>query len=179
VSSVNSKPVVLIGYRGCGKSTVGTVLAERLGWEFVDADVEIERRAGRTIRRIFDESGEAEFRRIECEVMADLLRRENVVLAAGGGAVLDERTQRDLNNAGAVVWLRADVETLVERIALDCTTEQRRPDLTVGGGRREVEELVAKRTPIYAACATIVIDSDKLTATEIADRIVSAVAEDG
>lgn len=165
--------IVLIGYRGCGKSTVGTVLSERLGFGFVDADAEIERRDGRTIRRIFDESGEAEFRRIEREVMAELLRRENVVIAAGGGAVLDERTRDDLRQASAVVWLRADVETLVSRIESDATTRQRRPDLTAGGGRQEIEELLANRTPIYAACATIVVDTDKLTATEIADQIVS------
>jgi shikimate kinase len=170
-------PITLIGYRGCGKSTVGNLLAERLGREFVDADAEIERRAGRTIRQIFDESGEAEFRRIEREVMAELLRRENAVVAAGGGAVLDERTRDDLRNSGPVVWLRAGIETLIERIESDPVTRQRRPDLTAGGGRREVEDLLAIRGPIYARCATFVVDADKLTAAEIADQIESAVAE--
>jgi len=169
-------PLTLIGYRGCGKSTVGKLLAERLRWEFVDADAEIERRAGRTIRRIFDEAGEAEFRRLERDVMAELLRRENAVIAAGGGAVLDERTRDDLRESGPVVWLRAGVETLLERIEADPTTGQRRPDLTPGGGRREVEELLAVRGPIYARCATFVVDADTLTAAEIAEQIISAVA---
>ena len=87
--------ITLIGYRGCGKSTVGELLAARLGWEFVDADAVIEQRAGKTIREIFEDSGEPEFRRIERDVMSELLQRAELVIAAGGGA--DGSANRNCN----------------------------------------------------------------------------------
>jgi len=168
--------VTLIGFRGSGKSTVGPLLAERLGWAFIDADAEIERRAGRTIRQIFEESGEPEFRRIEREVMADLLQSDRRVIAAGGGAVLDPQTRAALRNSGPVVWLRAEIETLTARIETDPTTRQRRPRLTTSGGKTEVEHLLAERNPIYARCATVAVDTDRLAAEQITEQILRDIA---
>ena len=164
-------PVTLIGYRGCGKSTVGPLLARQLEWAFVDADEHIEQFAGQSIHGIFAEGGEAEFRRIERIVMQDLLSCDKMVIAAGGGAVLNEDTRRDLRESGPVVWLRADVETLMARITSDPTTGSRRPDLTPGGGKAEVETLLTERTPLYESCATLTYDTDALPPEEIVQRI--------
>lgn len=153
--------LTLIGYRGTGKTTLAVPLARRLGWTAVDADVELERRAGRTIREIFDDGGEPEFRRIERETLVDLLGRQQLVIAAGGGAILNEDTRRDFRKAGPVIWLKASVETIERRLYGDDTTTQRRPNLTASGGRQEIEQLLTQREPLYHECATIEIATDE------------------
>ena len=99
--------ITLVGYRGTGKSTLAIPLAKRLGWTAVDADAELERRAGRTIRQIFDTDGEPEFRRLERETLVDLLGQQNLVIAAGGGAILNPETRSDIQSSGPVIWLKA------------------------------------------------------------------------
>src|SRR5690606_4558018 len=112
--------ITLIGYRGTGKSTVAVALAARLRWAAVDADDQIEALAGKTIQRIFADDGEAEFRRLERETMQRLLSEaDRLVIAAGGGAILDEQTRRHMQQAGPVVWLTAPVETILARISKD------------------------------------------------------------
>ena len=152
--------ITLIGYRGTGKSTLAIPLAERLGWAAVDADVELERRAGRTIRQIFDTDGESEFRRLERETLVELLSRNRIVIAAGGGAIMNAATREDFQKAGPVIWLKASIDTIERRILGDSTTTARRPNLTSAGGRAEIESLLEMRNPIYAQCATITIETD-------------------
>lgn len=152
--------LTLIGYRATGKTTLAQPLAERLGWSSVDADVELERRAGRTIREIFDTDGESGFRRLERETLIDLLSRDRLVIAAGGGAILDPDTRRDFKSAGPVVWLQASVDTIERRLYGDETTTQRRPNLTAVGGREEIERLLNDREPIYQELADLVIQTD-------------------
>ncbi len=153
--------ITLIGYRGTGKSTLAYPLAERLGWSAVDADDELERRTGKTIRDIFAADGEPGFRRIEREVLVDLLQRDRLVLAAGGGAILDENTRAAFRQAGPVVWLRATARTIAERLAGDTTTAERRPNLTTAGGLHEIEELLEFREPLYRECASLTVDTDR------------------
>ena len=153
--------IILIGYRGTGKTTLAAPLAKRLGWTAVDADVELERRAGRSIREIFDDSGEPEFRRLERETLIELLGRQQLVIAAGGGAILNPETRRDFQQAGSVVWLRASIDTIEQRLYGDATTTQRRPNLTASGGRQEIERLLADRDPLYRECATINVATDE------------------
>jgi len=164
--------VTLIGYRGTGKTSVAGPLAARLGFEAIDADAEIEHRARRTIRQIFAEAGEPAFRALEHEVMAELLGRNRLVIAAGGGAVLDRETRARIEAAGPAVWLRASVETIERQVAGDAATRDRRPDLTASGGRREIEEMLAIREPIYRRCATITVDIDGRTIDEIVEEIL-------
>jgi shikimate kinase len=152
--------LTLIGYRATGKSTLAKPLAERLGWSWIDADVELERRAGRTIREIFDTDGEPEFRRLERETLVDLLTRDRLVIAAGGGAVLNPQTRLDFKNAGPVIWLKASVDTIEQRLYGDETTAERRPNLTSTGGREEIERLLNQREPIYADMAELTIQTD-------------------
>lgn len=165
----------LIGYRGCGKSSVAPLIASRLRWDWLDADESIEARAGCTIREIFARHGEPHFRELERQVMAELLGRQRTVIAAGGGAVLNADTRRLLTAAGPVVWLRASVATLERRINADVTTAARRPALTSRTGPGEIEELLALREPLYRACATLIVDTDDLDATQIAERILHSL----
>jgi shikimate kinase len=164
--------LALIGYRGTGKSTVARHLALALGWDWVDADVELELRAGKTISAIFADDGELAFRDLESQVLADLVRRERVVLAAGGGVVLREANRKLLKEFARVVWLQASAETIVARIATDATTSGRRPNLTVRGGADEVIQLLRERTPLYEQCADLTIDTEQRTPGEVVAEIV-------
>jgi shikimate kinase len=177
--------LTLIGYRATGKSTLAQPLAERLGWSWVDADVELERRAGRTIREIFDTDGEPEFRRLERETLVDLLSQDRLVMAAGGGAVLNPDTRQEFKDAGPVVWLKASVATIEARLYGDETTADRRPNLTSSGGREEIERLLNEREPIYSDTATLTIQTDEPfpgqaeipTIDCLVDHVVAALRE--
>lgn len=164
--------ITLIGYRGTGKSTLAAPLAQQLGWEWLDADVELERRAGRSIKDIFATDGEPEFRRLERELLSELLKRDQLVLAAGGGAIQNEATRADMKAAGPVIWLQASVDTIERRLATDPTTGQRRPNLTSGGGRGEIERLLTVREPLYRECATITLNADNSSVDQLIDLVL-------
>jgi shikimate kinase len=166
----------LIGYRGCGKTTVAARLADRLGWPAVDADVELERRAGKSIRQIFADEGERAFRDLESAIVASLAAGDRQVIALGGGAVLREENRQALAGRGPVVWLTASPQTLWRRISADATTTDRRPNLTAAGGLEEIRRLLAERAPLYAAAATLVVDAENRSADEIADDIAARLA---
>jgi len=173
--------ITLVGYRGTGKSTIAAALAGRLGWDAIDADTEIERRAGCSIREIFSAGGETAFRTAERQALADLLTGDRRVVAAGGGAVLDADIRSQMKTAGPVVWLRASVETILERLAADASTRDRRPSLTDQDPRTEIELLVARREPLYREVATACVDTDHRTpadiVAEIWSRLPAAVRE--
>ena len=164
--------LILIGYRATGKTTVAQVLSRRLGWEWMDADVEIERRAGKTIAEIFAQDGEPVFRDIEAQVIADLCQRERLVLAAGGGAPLRPESRQAMRARGRVFWLKAQPETILARMSGDTTTADRRPDLTDKGGLAEIVDLMSKRTAIYRESAHIEVDTEGKTPEEIASEIL-------
>jgi shikimate kinase len=168
--------VTLIGYRGTGKTSVAPPLAHRLKFESIDADAELERHAGQTIREIFDAEGEAGFRARERALLAELLLGDRLVIAAGGGAVIDPETRKRMQSAGSVVWLRARIETIERQIAADPATRDRRPNLTVDGGRREIESLLVVREPFYRETANITVDVDGRTVDEIVAEILQAIA---
>jgi shikimate kinase len=168
--------VTLIGYRGTGKSSVAPLLARLLGFAAIDADVELERRAGRTIREVFEAEGEQGFRARERELLAELLGRDRLVIAAGGGAVLDPETRNRMRTAGPVVWLRATVETIERQIAADPATRDRRPDLTMQGGRHEIESVLAIREPLYRETAKFTVDVDNRTVDEIVADVLSTIS---
>jgi shikimate kinase len=170
---MTTESIALIGYRGTGKTTVARQLALRLGWDWVDADVEVERRAGKNIAAIFADDGEPAFRDLEATVVADLCGRPHTVVALGGGAVLREANRTAIRRSGAVAWLTASVDGIVRRLADDAATAARRPNLTKAGGRTEVERLLALRTPFYRACATLEVDTEQKTPAEIAAEIAA------
>lgn len=171
--------VVLVGLRCSGKTTVGELLAERLGWGFLDSDDEIVRRAGRPIREIFEKEGEPVFRRIESEVIKDLCSRERLVLATGGGAVMDPSNVEAMRKDALVVHLDAGPEVLWERMKRDPATFEQRPALTEEGGLAEMQEIARRRAELYAKARHIALDSGRLGPDELAGRIVEELLEGG
>ncbi len=167
--------VYLIGYRGCGKSSVGPVLASLLGRPFVDADAVLEADAGRSIRDIFAAEGEGGFRDREETTLLRLAACEPTVIATGGGAVLREANRERMRATGFVAWLQVPAEVLWARILSDATTAARRPDLA-GGGFAEVEALLAAREPLYAATAHATVDATA-SPDVVAGRILSLLGE--
>jgi shikimate kinase len=159
--------LVLVGMMGTGKTTVGRLVAERLGRPFVDSDEQIEARAGRTVREIFEQDGEAAFRRLEADALADALADPRPsVIAAAGGVVLDPLNRRALRRAGTVVWLRADPEILVERVRAG----DHRPllaDNPLGALRR----LADQRVDLYGEVADAVVDVDAADPAQVAERL--------
>ena len=171
--------VFLIGYRGSGKSTVAAALSQRLGWPWIDADEQLERRAGKTIKQIFDEEGEQAFRDLEAAVVDDLARRNRHIIALGGGAVVREQNRQALGGRGPIVWLKASPEALLARVQTDATTVARRPNLTSHGGLDEIRKLLSDRIPIYESCADLAIDTENKSPTEIAREIVTGLKVSG
>lgn len=163
--------VVLTGFMGSGKTTVGRLLAERLGWEFHDLDTEIERRAGKTVPEIFAESGEAAFRRQESAALAGLLGHSHTVVALGGGApeVLGNRLLLEQTPKTAVVYLAAPLETLVAR----CQRQVAHEDGTERPLLGEAAERFKARHPLYERIAR-----HKVTTTDAApDEVVAVVLD--
>jgi shikimate kinase len=172
--------LVLIGYRGTGKTTVARELARRLSWRCVDLDDEIERAAGKSIAEIFAQDGEAAFRDLESAALARCAEQEQIVLATGGGIVLRGTNRRKLRKVcergGHVVWLRASAETILARMTADASTASRRPNLTPDGGLQEIVELLGQRTAFYEQCASSTVDTEGWTPEQVADEILAALA---
>jgi len=165
--------IVLVGPMGAGKSSIGRRLAGRFGLGFADTDNEIEARTGARIPMIFECEGETGFRAREAAVLADLLRREGLVLATGGGAVLDPRNRALMRERGFVVHLKVSLERQLERLARD----RSRP-LIAGDDRRQVlERLSAERAPLYAEVADLGFDTDHLIPPQAAGRIARLLDE--
>lgn len=163
--------IVLIGPMGSGKTTVGGLLAERLGAAVRDTDHDVEATAGREISEIFVDQGEAAFRALERAAVAEALATHDGVLSLGGGAVLDAET-RDLLAGHDVVFLRVGLSDAVKRVGLGTS----RP-LLLGNIRGRIKTLLDERTPIYESLATVVVDTDGRDPQEIADEIVAALKE--
>jgi len=167
--------IVLIGYRGTGKSTIAEILSERLSMRVVGMDAEIVRRAGKPIPEIVEESGWDHFRDMESQVAADFGGEDGLIIDAGGGVIVRPRNVESLKKNGIVFWLVADEETIVERIE-DGT---QRPSLS--GSKSfvdEVAEILAERAPKYEAAADHTIDTARNTAEEAARAIADIFAEE-
>jgi shikimate kinase len=165
--------LALIGYRGTGKSTVGRIVAGRLNRTFLDADLELEARAGRTIAAIFAETGEPAFRDWEELVLAELTDRDPcAILATGGGAVLREVNRLRIRDFGFVVWLAADPGILAQRLAADSRQLADRPALTPRGTLVEIREVLAARAPFYQGLADMIVETGDKNASEVAAVVV-------
>jgi shikimate kinase len=164
--------MTLVGYRGTGKSTVAELLARRLGCGWVDADAVLEERVGCTIAALVRDRGEPAFRDAEAALLAELVARDDLVLATGGGVVLRPENRRLLADRGRpVVWLQAPAEVIRARLAADPMTPDRRPALSGRDPLDEVEAALADREPLYRVCADLVVDSATDEPETIADRL--------
>lgn len=166
--------IVLTGFMGSGKTSVGGILAERLGWRFLDLDAEIERRDGRTVPQVFAESGEAHFRKLETAALAALLGQRRIVVALGGGAPeeLGNRLLLEQTPRTAVVYLEAPLETLLERCERDDTRTGTagRPLLAQAGQR------FAARRHLYERIAAHRIETSSLGIEAAADAILETLS---
>ena len=160
-----SGPVVLVGAPGSGKSTVGALLAERLGLPFTDVDGVIEERVGRSIAAFFADEGEPAFRVLEEASTAELLGQDGV-LSLGGGAVLSAATRAALRGH-RVIWLQVSAASAVQRVGLN----EARP-LLLGNVRGRLMQLLAERAPLYAEVATEQISTDKRTPAEVVEQLL-------
>lgn len=163
--------IFLIGPMGAGKSTVGRALARLLKKRFLDADAELEKRTGASIPLIFDVEGEAGFRKREAAIIDELTQEPDVILATGGGAVLDEQNRLALRTRGVVVYLSAGLDTLYERTR----SAKNRPLLAGKETRATLTAIMEKRMPIYESEADIVIKTDQRSANYVAREIVKAL----
>jgi shikimate kinase len=169
----DNRGIFLVGLMGAGKTTIGRLLARRLKREFVDSDHEIERRCGVRIPVIFDIEGEAGFRVREASVIEEVTARDEIVLATGGGAVLDAANRRHLAARGTVIYLHSTPAHLWERTRHD----RNRPLLATADPKRRLEELYRQRDPLYREVADLVVDTGRQSATTLVKRVLAQLAE--
>jgi len=159
---------ILLGYRGSGKTSIGRKLADRLWLKFVDTDEMIVAAAKRSIKEIFEQSGESAFRDLETEAVKKACSLEEHVIALGGGAILREENRKLIKDSGFKrVYLRCEPQVLLRRIQADPETAVNRPNLTgLGGGIEEIKSLLAKREPLYREVMTSELDVTNLSIDE-------------
>lgn len=164
--------IILTGFMGTGKTTVGKLLAERLGYTFVDTDVLIERRSGRTVAEVFSQLGEGAFRWMERSVAADLAARSQTVVATGGGMLLDPTVAAVLGDTGRIFCLTASPEQILQRVVAD---EKRiaRPLLQVSNPRKKILALLAARQALYAQFEQVLTDG--ISAEKVAQTILDTL----
>ena len=160
--------IALVSMPGGGKSTIGRHLARRLNRDFVDSDVVIERRIGCTIRSFFEREGEARFRDVEQQVIAELARESNLVLATGGGAVLRQANRETLHLGAVVVYLRSTPEDLYRRLRHDA----KRPLLQVTDPLARLREMHAIRDPLYRETAHFQVDTGRPSVPTLVNMIL-------
>ena len=165
--------IFLVGLMGAGKTSVGRLLAKRLGKAFYDCDQEIERATGVKIPVIFEIEGEAGFRAREARMLAELVSRRDIVLATGGGAVLHADNRKLLAGNGVVVYLRAVVADLWQRTRHD----RNRPLLKTAEPRAKLEQLFAERDPLYRSVADIIVDTGNQSLGSLAQRLEQLLME--
>jgi shikimate kinase len=164
---VKQRRIYLIGFMGAGKSTIGRLLAKRLGWAFVDLDKEIERAERRSIRDIFRQDGEPHFRQLEHQHLRDLTTRQHLVIALGGGAFVDPANRELTSTTGLTVWLKVSFATVASRVRMDGT----RPKFAT---REQAERLYQIREPVYSL-ARIHTDADNRPPADVADELLGVI----
>lgn len=169
--------IVLIGYRGSGKSVVGRRLADRLKMTFVDTDDLIEERQGIPITDIVKSRGWGHFRKLENIAIEEISKKDRLIIAAGGGAVLNTDNVEALRRNGAIIWLKADRQILLKRMNQDPGTGTRRPSLTGKGTSEELKEIMSLREPIYEKASEIQIDTSTLDVEAVVERILAILNE--
>lgn len=172
--------LILVGYRGSGKSTIGRALAERLGYRFADLDDEVCAFFGdKTIKQIWDEFGEPAFRKLECYQLRKLLAEQNIVLALGGGTVMQDQCRRTIETAPkrVAIYLHCDPAELHRRVLADPKFTQTRPNQPCPQtGLGEITAGLAEREPTYRAVADHVIDAGGMTVEQVVELVLAKIA---
>ena len=171
----NAGNIYLVGPTGSGKTAVGRQLAKLTGLEFFDSDHEIEKRTGVEVSYIFEKEGEAGFRERECDMLRELTARSGVIVATGGGAVLDPGNRRRLADTGTVIYLRTSVDEQLRRTG----RTRKRPLLNQGDPRAVLEAMAATRRPLYEEIADIEIDTSRQRVRAVAQTVKDRLVERG
>lgn len=165
--------LVLIGYRAAGKTTVGRRLSVSLQKEFVDTDDLIEERQGTPIEEIVKIHGWDYFRAIEREVISEISNLDDLIIAAGGGAVLEPENVKALRRNGFIVWLKAEIQILLQRMAKDPRTATGRPSLTGKGTLEELKEVLSRRENFYEQASEVQVDTSLLDVDGVVNSVLS------
>lgn len=168
----SSKKLFLIGPMGVGKTTIGRVLSEELGFDFFDSDREIEASTGADIPWIFDVEGEAGFRIRESKMIEELTQKEQLVLATGGGAILAPQNREWLSSRGTVVYLRASIKQQLERTSRD----KNRPLLQTPDPEQRIRDLMGVREPLYRETADVIIDTNRRNPKAVSNEILTQLS---
>ena len=163
--------IAVYGFMGVGKTTIGELLAENLGYDFIDMDAEIEKREGTTIREIFRVKGEPKFRQLESKLVKELSQRDGLVIACGGGAVADPDNAETLRKTSRMVYLTASIEEVINRTISD----NNRPLLEVQNPVAVASELLEQRKPVYTKYAEITVDTTDMTPDEVVEIVLEAL----
>lgn len=167
--------IILIGYRAVGKSTIGALVAQRLGRRFVDLDAVLEEEAGESIAALVARAGWPEFRRREKELVQRCAGERGLVVATGGGVVLDPDNVAALRGSGLVIWLQAAPATIQARLRGEAQQLAARPGLTSKGTLAEVDEVLAAREPFYKAAAMATVAADTASPEVLVQEIINLV----
>jgi shikimate kinase len=167
-----SKNIYLTGYRCTGKSTVGKILAERSHRHFIDTDGFITGYAGASVDEIVKREGWDDFRKLERFALKQVADGENLVVATGGGIILNPENRSLMRQTGFVVWLKARVHTLARRMMTDAVTATQRPSLTGVSVEDEIASVLEEREPFYREAAHLTIESDGMSPEEVAEEIL-------
>jgi len=168
-----ARNIILVGPMGAGKTTIGKQLAQQLGRDFYDSDREIEEHTGANIPLIFELEGEEGFRKREKNILIELTQKQGIVLATGGGAVLEPDNRAQLANNGFVIYLSAPLAQLFNRTSKD----RNRPLLQTENPRKKLEEIIATRDPLYREVADIIIETDDKPVRNVVKNLLLKISE--
>jgi len=163
----------LVGPMGAGKTTIGRLLAKQLGLTFYDSDREIEKRTGATISLIFELEQESGFRKRECKIIDELTQLDDIVLATGGGAILNEENRKNLTSRGHVIYLYASIEQLLHRTSRD----KNRPLLQTADPGKKLEELMSIREPLYREVAHTIVETGNSPVKLVVNDLLNILKE--
>lgn len=169
--------IILMGFRGTGKTSVGRLVAARLERPFLDSDELVKAASGKSVREMVAERGWKFFRREEKRVISELSRNDGCVIALGGGAVLDEENVRILKGKGLFIWLMAEAQTIAGRLNGDGKTPEQRPSLTGKDPAEEIKSLLKEREPFYAKIADCRVDTSDRNIREVVAEVVRILGE--
>jgi shikimate kinase len=164
--------IYLIGFRCTGKTSIGKIIAQKLGMKFIDADDELVTQQGITIADMVDMHGWDFFREKESEVIKKLSEMNNTVVGTGGGVIINRMNAECMKRSGIVVWLKANPETIKQRMLQDKKTDESRPSLTSKGIIDEIQEVIEERAPFYKGAMTFDISTDTIGIEEAANHII-------
>lgn len=169
--------ILLTGFRATGKSLIGQLLAERLEYRFIDTDHELCRRTKQSVQEIVAERGWQGFRTLERALLQEMAGQKKTVLAVGGGAIEHEDIWQLLRAHYYIIWLQADKQTILSRMAADDKTSKQRPALTSQNVEDEIEAILARRLPLYESGSDMALDTATGTPVQLVEQILSGLLE--